>query len=519
MSGASEALRFAILGYWHESNSFALHPTYLAAFEERGILRGEEIVAQHGGTSTVVAGYLEAAARHGFQAVPLMIAEAQPSGPISAETYEMLTRELLELLRVRAPWDGVLLLLHGAAVAEGVLDADGTFAAAVRSAVGPSVPIGATLDLHANLSPRLVASTNVTVVYRTNPHLDPRDRALECASITFAAARREVHPVQALVPVPAVVNILRMGTDQEPMRSLIGRLEQALTKPGALSASIVEGFPYADVPHIGMSCLAVHDGDGHGASQLASALSRDIWDARSNFVGTAATPEEAVAQAAGGRSVVLLDVGDNVGAGSTGDSVILVAEAMGRGIGPVAQTIHDPEAVRSCVAAGPGARLKLRVGGGIDARFWQPVEVSGVVVSISDGIWEDSGPVHGGAKRFDAGTTAFLKTGRGDALLLTSRVAPSFSGGQYASLGIDLRDYCIIVAKGVHAPRASLSSVASAFIQVDTPGPTTAAIENLPYQNRGRVWPLDDITEWSPSLAPAANTVGRQLKNREERPT
>lgn len=503
------ALRFAILGYAHESNSFALRPTGLAAFEERGVLRSEEIVAEHGGASTIVAGYLEATARHRLEAVPLVFAEAQPSGPISAEAYKTLTHELLEVLSARGPWDGVLLALHGAAVVDGLSDADGSFAADVRRAVGPSVPIGATLDLHANVSPRLVASTTVTVVYRTNPHLDARERASDCADIVVAAARGDVRPVQAIMPVPAVVNILRMGTDHEPMRSLMMRVGESLEKPGALSASLVQGFPYADVPHMGMACLAVHDGSERKASEIACALATEVWRARGDFIGTAPTPGEAVARAAGGRAVVLLDVGDNVGAGSTGDSVVLLAEAMRRETGAVAQTIHDPEAVRACVAAGAGARVELRVGGGIDSRFWQPVGVAGEVVSISDGLWEDYGPVHGGATRFDAGTTAFLRTGRGDALLLTSRVAPSFSARQYASLGIDLRDYCIIVAKGVHGPRASLSAVASEFIPVDTCGPTTAVIERLPYQNRGRVWPLDDIGEWSPSAAPPASPVGR----------
>src|SRR3712207_9567690 len=93
-----------------------------------------------------------------------------PAGLITADAYARITQELLHLLDVQGPWDGVLLALHGAAVAEGHPDADGAFVARVRACVGSAIPIGVALDLHANLTPRLVGAATVTVLYRTNPH-------------------------------------------------------------------------------------------------------------------------------------------------------------------------------------------------------------------------------------------------------------------------------------------------------------------------------------------------------------
>src|SRR5262249_10311880 len=148
-------------------------------------------------------------------------------------------------------------------------DADGEVVARVRALVGPRVPIGLALDMHANVSRRMVEQATVTTIYRTNPHLDPRPRARECAELVVQAARREIRPVQALELLSAAINILRQSTDEEPMRSLVADVEAVLQRPGMLHASLAEGYPYADVDEMGMSCLAVHDGDPAAAREAA----------------------------------------------------------------------------------------------------------------------------------------------------------------------------------------------------------------------------------------------------------
>jgi microcystin degradation protein MlrC len=122
-------MRFAVAGIVHESNSFAPVATTLEAFE---ILRGEEILAKHADASSTVTGYLDACRAAAVEPVPLTVASATPAGPITEEAFETLVDEVVGALREQGPWDGVLLSIHGAAVADGQDDADGEILRRVR---------------------------------------------------------------------------------------------------------------------------------------------------------------------------------------------------------------------------------------------------------------------------------------------------------------------------------------------------------------------------------------------------
>ena len=79
------------------------------------------------------------------------------SGLVPRATFDKLTGDLLGRLRAV---DGVLLSLHGAMVLDNAPDADGELLAAVRAQVGPTVPIVASLDLHAHITPLMVEAAD-----------------------------------------------------------------------------------------------------------------------------------------------------------------------------------------------------------------------------------------------------------------------------------------------------------------------------------------------------------------------
>ncbi len=489
-------MRLALLGYFHETNTFAATPTDYARF---GILRGDEIVREHGEAQSTVAGFLEAGRQPGVEVVPLMFASTAPSGMITAEAFERIAGELLELLASRGPWDGVLLALHGAAVSEEHHDADGEVAARVRALVGPGVPIGIALDLHANLTPRLVEQATVTVLYRTNPHLDARVRARECADLVARTVRGEVRPVQAIETPPLVVNIVKQCTDEEPMRGLMRDVETVLARPGMLSASAVMGYPYADVPEMGMSFVAVHDGDEGAARVAARWLARRAWDRRAEYVGHTPGPEEALraALAAPRTPVVLMDVGDNIGGGSPGDSTILLAAARRLGVRGYLQSLYDPEAVAACAAAGVGETVTLAVGGKTDDRHGEPVTVTGRVRVLADGRFEDPRPTHGGFRFYDAGTTAVLETSDDHTLVLTSQRLGNTSIEQMYSLGIRPEGKRVVVAKGVHSPRPAYAPIAAEIVMVNTPGVTSSDLGAFDYHHRRRpLYPFEASADY-----------------------
>lgn len=481
-------MRLALLGYYHETNTFSTIPTDYAQFERSGILRGAALAREHGEGQSSVSGYLDVGKEPGVEVVPLYFANTGPLGTITADAFERISAECLRLLKENGPWDGILLVLHGAAVSERFHDADGEFTARVRALVGPGVPIGASLDLHGNITERLVENTTVTVLYRTNPHLDARIRARECGQIIVRTVRGEVHPVQAIETPPLVVNIVKQFTGTEPMQGMMDDVEAVIRRPGMLSASAVMGFPYADVPEMGMSFIAVHDGDPAVAREAARWLARRAWERRAEFIGDTPSPDDALrhAMAAPKGPVVLMDVGDNIGGGSAADSTILLEAARRLGVRTYLQTLYDPQAVSACVVAGVGATVTLAVGGKTDTMHGAPVTVTGRVRLIADGTWEDPRPTHGGWRFFDGGTTVVLETTDDHTLVLTSLRVGNTSIEQMYSVGVWPERYHVVVAKGVMSPLAAYAPIAAEIIMVNTPGVTSSDLSTFTYHHRRR---------------------------------
>ncbi|MDQ3702308.1 MAG: M81 family metallopeptidase [Chloroflexota bacterium] len=480
-------MRLAAVGLSHETNTFSCVPADYAQFEASGILRGDDVVRRHVTAQSTMAGYLEAGERLGVQVVPLVFASTGPCGTITEDAFERIVGEMLQLLEAGGPWDGVLLAQHGAAVAAGFPDADGEVAARVRRALGPDVPVGMSLDMHGNLTQEMIANTTVTNVYLTNPHLDARARAFDCAALIVRTARGEIHPLQALEMPPVVINIVKQFTGEEPMKGLMADVATAAARPGMLSASVAEGYPYADVAEMGMACLAVHDGDEAQARAAARWLAEQAWSRREAFVGDTPAPEDALRRAAAARGpVVLMDVGDNVGGGSPADSTVLLAAAQRLGVRRYLQTLYDPQAARACVAAGVGECIALAVGAKTDDLHGRPVPVTGRVRLIANGQFEDPRPTHGGQRFFDGGTTAVLETTDDHTLVLTTRRLGNTSIEQMYSLGIWPERYQVVVAKGVVSPRPAYEPIAAEIILVNTPGVTTADLDFFTYHHRRR---------------------------------
>ncbi len=192
-----------------------------------------------------------------------------------------------------------------------------------------------------------------------------------------------------------------------------------------------------------------------------------------------------------------MDVGDNIGGGSPGDSTVLLEAAQRLGVRRYLQTLYDHEAVQACVAAGVGATVSLRVGGKTDAMHGQPVAVEGRVRVLSDGRFEDPRPTHGGQRFFDGGTTAVLETAGGHTLVLTSRRIGNTSIEQMYSVGVKPETYPVVVAKGVVSPRPAYEPIATQIILVNTPGVTTADLSFFQYQRRRRpLFPFEQDTRY-----------------------
>ena len=499
-------MRFAILGISHETNTFSSVPADYASFEAEGILRGQEIVDEFAGSEATAAGFLQAARELGFEGVPLIHARTGPIGTITKDAFDRIVGEMIDLLRDNGPWDGVLLANHGAAVSEEYPDVDGEVSRRVRELVGPDVPVGIAVDMHANVSQEMVRETTAVTVYRSNPHLDARERAWECAEIVFRAAKGEIEPVQWLEMPPMYINIVKQFTGEEPMKSLVADSLEAQGSPGIISTSVAEGYPYADVEEMGMSFLAITDGDLDLAREKAVWMAERAWDRRAEMHIHVPSVREALEMAESHADanpdsgpVVLMDVGDNIGGGSSADSTHILKEAQRMGVRRFLQSLYDPESVRRCVEAGVGGEVNLRVGAKTDDLHGKPVAVTGRVTRLSDGKYEDTRPTHGGYRFFDGGTSAVLETTDDQTLLLTSKRDGNTSREQMYSVGIWPERYRVVVAKGVVSPRPAYQPIASRIILVNTPGVTTADMTTFTYHRRRKpLYPFEEDAAYTP---------------------
>ncbi|MFO0907791.1 MAG: M81 family metallopeptidase [Isosphaeraceae bacterium] len=486
-------VRIAIGGLMHESNTFASDVTELEGFQSGGLEVGPGIVARWGDAHHEVGGFLEAARSLGFTPVPTLMAWATPSGPVSRRAYEALVEQLTELLRDAGPLDAVLLALHGAMVVDGLDDADGTTLVRVREAVGPGCPLIATLDYHANVSELMASTADALIAYRTYPHIDQRQRGTKAGAIAWRAARGEIRPVVALRKPSMLIHLLAQDTGREPMRSIVASLDALDPDPRVLDVSVLAGFPYADTPATGASCLAVTDNDPVLAERVAETLKKRVWDARVALTANPPGPSEAVQEAlrATQTPVVLVDLGDNIGGGSAADSTVLAHELrMQRATGSIV-VVYDPLAATVCERAGVGGQVDIMVGGRID-RNAPPLSVRGQVITIHDGRYVEELPRHGGIRLNDQGLTAVVRTDGDNFVVVNSLRHPPFSLGQLTSLGIQPHDARIIVVKAAVAYKAAYEPIAGTIIAVDTPGLTTSNPERLPYRRLRRpILPLD----------------------------
>jgi microcystin degradation protein MlrC len=485
--------RIAIGGLMHESNTFAPGRTDVPAFEAGGLETGEGIFERWGKAHHELGGFFEAAASHGFEVVPTLMGWATPAGPLTAEAYRELSDRLIRAIEDAWPVDAVLLALHGAMVAEGETDADGATLARVRALIGPDRPLIVTLDYHGNVSARMATESNALVAYRTYPHVDQRKRGIQAAELAWQAATGRIRPTQALSKPPLLIHLLAQETEREPMASLIAELETLDRNRGFLDASILAGFPYADVAATGPSCVVVTDNDLALASETAERLSASLWKHRRELTANPPGPEEAVARAlaATRTPAILVDLGDNVGGGSAADSTVLLHELLRQGATGFIAVLFDPESVQDCARAGPGGTVTISAGGKVD-RNAPPLDVTGTVRLLHDGRYVEDLPRHGGIRLNDQGPTAVVALDGGNVVVLTTLRHPPFSLGQLTSLDLAPASARVIVVKAAVAYKAAYAPIAGTIIEADTPGLTAANPARFNYRRiRRPILPLD----------------------------
>lgn len=471
-----------VAGIAHESNTFNVQKTTLKDF---GYLAGESQQDRakrfFGGSTakTTSAGYIEGAKRFGLELYPVLISSAQPKGPVTDEAFNTMMKDIIDGLKSGPKLQGILLNLHGAMIVESYPAGDEEFVRRVREAFGPAMPIIVTHDFHANITPELVKLCDVLITFKENPHLDTYDRGIQAADIMAKMIRGKVKPVQSVVKPPMVYNIAFQNTFANPLLPITTESKSLEKQPGILAVSVSGGYQYGDVPWMGPSVVVVTDNNKALADKEANRLSGMLWDTREQTRINNPKPAEAVKMAIEhkGRPVVLIDMGDNIGGGSTGDSSFMLEELIKQNAQGWAMVIADPEAYKVAEKAGVGNSFDFAVGGKMDSMHGKPVRIKGEVRSLNVGRYLETEIRHGGGRYWNMGHTAVIQVegstlDEPNLLLLTTQPASPNSAHIFISNGVYVERQKILVVKGAIAPRAAYEPFASILISVDSPGAT-----------------------------------------------
>ncbi len=488
-------MRVATGGLSHESSTFTPVPTTIESYRERFLLEGDDILRTFAGTNTPIGGFIEGAQAHGFELIPTLLGEPQPSAPTPRALYDELLGRILDGIAEAMPLDGVLLELHGSMSVgdldgpDGLGDAEGHLLAAVRDTVGPDVPVLAQLDIHSNVSQQMVSMADVLIGRETYPEVDMAARGRECADVLARIVREGLRPTMALHQIPMVWG-LNQVTAHPPMRDAIAELHRIESLAGVVCGSIATCFFLADVPEMGASVYVVTDNDQALAQAYADQLGEWIYARREEWQLPLLPARAALekAQTAGRYPIILADLQDNTGGGSPGDSTGVLQTFVDMQLEDACVLyIVDPEAAARCHEAGVGARLALEVGGKSSPLQGVPVSMDVEVTALADGAFRYDGPMYSGLNG-NMGPSAHVVQD-GIHVLLVSRREQPFDTAFARTLGLDPRQMRYICVKSSTHFRAGFESWAGAIHIVTEP--SVHSLGDLPFRRLGRdLYPL-----------------------------
>jgi microcystin degradation protein MlrC len=486
-------MKFVIAMMKHETNTFSPVPTPFESFVSHAAFSGDDAYQAFKGTNTPMAAFLDLADKEGAEIITPLAAETWPSGKVHAQAYQRITDAICAAIANGC--DAVFLDLHGAMVSQTTDDGEGTLLERIRS-IAPEIPVAVALDLHANLTAKMIANCTVIAGYTTYPHVDMYEAGLRSGKILINALKGKVKPTMAWADRPMLPHTLRMGTDEAPMGDLVARAK-TIEGRDALAVTVFGGFPLADFNDAGLSVVVVTDNNLKSARDISNRLADEAWQRRREFVYQAEPLAESVARAGklSQGPILLIDHADNCASGGTQDTMAVVAEVMHQNLKDVAVgAIRDPEAVKKLIASGVGSNVTLPLGGKMDmpsiGRKGEPLEVSGRVRLISDGEFIVRGPMYTGVK-MHMGKTVVLDTGSIQLVVIENNHEP-FDLEMFRSVGIEPTSNRYLLLKSRIHYRAGFKPIAKHIVECSGIGVTGSDYSQYKFEKvRRPIFPLD----------------------------
>lgn len=503
-----------MLGFSIECNRFAPMATE-ADFVGRTLIAGDAMVAEARSPAPRMLGELpgfvsDMDAAGAWRPVPILLAMAEPNGPIDHAFFQRLMTQWQAGLRAAGALDGVYCVMHGAGLTTEDHDPEGTILTMVRAIVGPNVPVVASYDLHANVAPADVETIDAFIGYRTNPHLDMRERGIESAQVLrklLGGMKTRLARIRLPIVPPTVTQLTGKDTPQRPYGELIDlgqeRMRQAPYAGRVVNVSVMGGFAFADTPFNGLT-VVVTATDADAANGLAREIAEAGWARRDQFQPRLTALDDAVALALGTAdrtkpALIFADVADNPGGGGRGNTMWILDAFLKAGVqDALVGVIHDPALAAEAHALGEGgtfsARFNREGGDAFSKPFSAPATVRRLLAGTvrgRRGIYADN--------TLTLGPSAALDLGGITVVVLSQRYQcadPVF----FEAFGLDIATARVVVVKSRGHFRGGFDEFFrhAQVIEVDAPGLTSPILSRFPWKHMPRpVLPIDDHAEWS----------------------
>src|SRR5689334_15054442 len=478
--------RIAVGGFLHETNTFAPTKATYDAFVHGGgwpgMKLGDEVLKSIRNINVGLAGFIGAAEAEGWELVPTVFAAATPSAHVTKDAYERIAKIMIDGIKAAGPIDAVYLDLHGAMVTEHLDDGEGEILARVRRVIGKDVPLVASLDLHANVSPEMIAHADALIAYRTYPHVDMADTGRACAKHLALLLKAKQRFAKAFRQLPFLIPISWQCTNDQPTKGIYEKLA-ALESDAVPTLSFAPGFPAADFRDCGPSVFAYGrtQADADAAADRVVALVESHED---DFDGRIYSPDDGVRLAmelakSARKPIIIADTQDNPGAGGDSDTTGMLRALVRNKASAATGVIYDPQSARAAHAAGVGASVTLSLGGKSGIPGDAPYQETFVVEKLSDGKFVAPGPYYGG-RDMDMGPSACLRIGD-VRVVVSSHKAQLADQSMYRYVGIEPTAQAILVNKSSVHFRADFEPIAAKLMICAAPGAMPADTASLPW--------------------------------------
>ena len=486
-----QPIRIAVLNFAHETVTFLPNDTTYEDFIYQGSpARGEALLAWE--PRSYMGGFVKVAREHegvelaGIES-PLWPKTGTGSGWITTEAFETFLGRMIEELKAGGRWDGVYLALHGAMGVRGVPKPEAEIARRVRAVVGRGAFIVGTFDPHGNEDEEFLAAADMAFCVKYFPHYDAHLQGERAARMLIRAIRGDYTPATVTVKVPILTATVLQWTGASPWMDLVQRALVWEAREPDLYINVFFGFPFADVPDVGLTVEAMSNGKPELARKAADDIAAWAWRRRQALLDTAKVhpvpdgvklAKEAVAR--GDWPVVLADHSDR-----SGSATWILQQVIEQDLSDVLiATIADRKATEAVKAKGlkAGDPFDMEIGGRADESAGAPVRVTGTIT----GVVEAWGKIWVGV--------AF---GRGNVVLLSEYLTQIMDP---AELNFPIEQFKVFAIKSrVHFRRGfDDSGFARTILLVEPIEPFlgTVRLDALPYRNVDvkKFYPYGDVS-------------------------